>query len=34
MAALAAAMRKLAHLCFGVLRSGKPYDPAFQTQKS
>jgi transposase len=29
MAALGAAMRKLAHLCFGVIRSGKPYDPQF-----
>jgi hypothetical protein len=22
-------MRKLAHLCFGVVHSGKPYDPKF-----
>lgn len=29
MAALGAAMRKLAHLCFGVVNSGKPYDPNF-----
>lgn len=29
MAALGAAMRKLAHLCFGVVHSGKPYDPNF-----
>jgi transposase len=29
MAAIGAAMRKLAHLCFGVVRSGKPYDPNF-----
>jgi transposase len=27
MAAIGAAMRKLAHLCFGVVKSGKPYDP-------
>lgn len=27
MAAIGAAMRKLAHLCFGVVRSGTPYDP-------
>lgn len=26
MAALGAAMRKLVHLCFGVVKSGKPYD--------
>ena len=30
MSALGAAMRKLAHLCFGVVHSGKPYDPAYQ----
>jgi transposase len=29
MAAIGAAMRKLAHLCFGVVRSGKPYRPDF-----
>jgi transposase len=29
MAALGAAMRKLAHLCFGVVNSGKPYDANF-----
>lgn len=29
MAALGAAMRKLAHLCFGVVNSGKPYDRNF-----
>jgi hypothetical protein len=29
MAAIGAAMRKLAHLCFGVVRSGKPYDANF-----
>jgi transposase len=29
MAAIGAAMRKLAHLCFGVAHSGKPYDPKF-----
>lgn len=27
MSAIGAAMRKLAHLCFGVIHSGKPYDP-------
>jgi transposase len=30
MAALGAAMRKLAHLCFGVVKTGKPYDPTMQ----
>lgn len=30
MAAIGAAMRKLVHLCFGVLRSGKPYSPDYQ----
>lgn len=29
MAALGAAMRKLAHLCFGVVKTGKPYDQNF-----
>lgn len=29
MAAIGAAMRKLAHLCFGVIHTGKPYDPNF-----
>lgn len=29
MAAIGAAMRKLAHLCFGVVNSGKPYDAKF-----
>jgi transposase len=29
MAAIGAAMRKLAHLCFGVVHSGKPYNPHF-----
>lgn len=29
MAALGAAMRKLAHLCFGVVSSGKPYNPNY-----
>lgn len=29
MASIGAAMRKLAHLCFGVIHSGKPYDPKF-----
>ena len=28
MAALGAAMRKLAHLCFGVVKSRRPYDPS------
>ena len=27
MSAVGAAMRKLAHLCYGVIHSGKPYDP-------
>ena len=27
MSAIGAAMRKLVHLCFGVVHSGKPYDP-------
>jgi len=31
MAAIGAAMRKLAHLCFGVIHTGKPYDPKFAT---
>lgn len=34
MAAIGAAMRKLAHLCFGVVRSGKPYNPAFNTNSA
>lgn len=29
MAAIGAAMRKLAHLCFGVVKNGKPYDKHF-----
>lgn len=29
MSIIGAAMRKLAHLCFGVIHSGKPYDPKF-----
>lgn len=29
MASIGAAMRKLAHLCFGVVHTGKPYDPKF-----
>jgi len=29
MAAIGAAMRKLAHLCFGVVHTAKPYDPKF-----
>ena len=33
MSALGAAMHKLAHLCFGIVHSGKLYDPAF-TPKS
>ena len=32
MSALGAAMRKLAHLCFGVVSSGKPYDGNFAHQ--
>lgn len=31
MAAIGAAMRKLAHLCFGVVRSGKPYNAELAT---
>ena len=34
MAALGAAMRKLAHLCFGVVHSGKPYSPSFNTESA
>ena len=34
MAALGAAMRKLAQLCFGVVHSGKPYNPAFMPKKT
>jgi len=34
MSALGAAMRKLAHLCFGVVHSGKPYDPTFTPKKT
>lgn len=30
MAIIGAAMRKLVHLCFGVLNSGRPYDPNWQ----
>ena len=26
-----AAMRKLLHLCFGVLKTGKPFDPTYAT---
>lgn len=29
MAVIGACMRKLAHLCFGVVHSGRPYDPNF-----
>jgi transposase len=29
MAVIGACMRKLAHLCFGVVRSGRPYDPNY-----
>jgi transposase len=32
MAAIGAAMRKLAHLCFGVVHSGKPYSSSFMTK--
>ncbi len=32
MAAIGAAMRKLAHLCFGVVHTGKPYDGNFTHQ--
>lgn len=31
MAAIGAAMRKLVHLCFGVVRSGQPYSPNWAT---
>jgi hypothetical protein len=34
MAAVGAAMHKLAHLCFGVVRSGKPYDPNWREATS
>lgn len=34
MSALGAAMRKLAHLCFGVVNSGQPYNPAFCQKKT
>ncbi len=34
MSALGAAMRKLAHLCFGVVHSGKPYNPNFVHKKA
>lgn len=32
MSAIGAAMRKLVHLCFGVLHSGKPYSPEWKTR--
>ena len=32
MAAIGAAMRKLAHLCFGVVHTGKPYNPSFNSK--
>jgi transposase len=34
MAAIGAAMRKLAHLCFGVVHSGKPYDRSYLPKKA
>jgi len=34
MAAIGAAMRKLVHLCFGVVRSAQPYDPDWATRAS
>lgn len=34
MAAIGAAMRKLVHLCFGVVRSGQPYNPHFSSSPS
>jgi transposase len=34
MAAIGAAMRKLAHLCFGVVHSGKPYDRNYRPKKA
>jgi transposase len=27
MSAISAALRKMAHLCFGVIKTGKPYNP-------
>jgi transposase len=32
MAVIGACMRKLAHLCFGVVHTGKPYDPNYALQ--
>lgn len=32
MAVVCAAMRKLLHLCYGVLHSGKPFDPAYPSK--
>ncbi|MEA4930635.1 MAG: IS110 family transposase, partial [Anaerolineaceae bacterium] len=29
---IVAAMKKLLHLAYGVLKSGKPFDPLFSTQ--
>lgn len=34
MSALGAAMRKLVHLCFGVIHTGKPYDPYWSPKYS
>jgi transposase len=34
MAAIGAAMRKLAHLCFGVVHSGRPYSSTFNTENT
>lgn len=34
MAAIGAAMRKLVHLCFGVVKSGQPYSPVWNLTKS
>jgi len=32
MSAIGAAMRKLAHLCFGVVKTGRAYDENFAIQ--
>lgn len=34
MAAIGAAMRKLVHLCFGVLKTGQPYSPAWDPKNA
>ena len=30
MVVVGAAMRKLLHICYGVLKSGRPFDPSLQ----